>query len=118
VAATLTAFQVVLASSASDVVFTLSQLPLALECLDPVLKLLPQHLQALWLPKLLHAVSLHFPWREKPPLASLSCLAADPAAFQHIAAECTRTQQEIDNLTPGAKLPPSGPAKDTLFNPI
>jgi hypothetical protein len=36
---------------------------------------------------------------------------------QHIAAECTRTQQEIDNLTPGAKLPPSGPAKDTLFNP-
>jgi hypothetical protein len=36
---------------------------------------------------------------------------------QHIAAECTRTQQEIDNLTPGAKLPPSGPAKDTLYNP-
>jgi hypothetical protein len=36
---------------------------------------------------------------------------------QHIAAECTRTQQEIDNLTPGAKLPPLGPAKDTLFNP-
>jgi hypothetical protein len=36
---------------------------------------------------------------------------------QHIAAECTRTQQECDNLTPGAKLPPSGPAKDLLFNP-
>jgi hypothetical protein len=36
---------------------------------------------------------------------------------QHIEAECTRTQQEIENLTPGAKLPPSGPAKDTLFNP-
>jgi hypothetical protein len=36
---------------------------------------------------------------------------------QHIAAECTRTQQEIDNLTPGGKLPPSGLAKDSLFNP-
>jgi hypothetical protein len=36
---------------------------------------------------------------------------------QHIAAECTRTQQECDSLTPGAKLPPSGPAKDLLFNP-
>jgi hypothetical protein len=35
----------------------------------------------------------------------------------HIAAECTRTPQEIDNLTPGGKLPPSRPAKDTLFNP-
>jgi hypothetical protein len=36
---------------------------------------------------------------------------------QHIAAECTRTQQECDKLTPGAKLPPSGAAKDLLFNP-
>jgi hypothetical protein len=36
---------------------------------------------------------------------------------QHIAAECTRKQQVIDNLTPGAILPPSGPAKDTLLNP-
>jgi hypothetical protein len=36
---------------------------------------------------------------------------------QHIAAECTRTPQEIDNLTPGAKLPALSPAKDTLFNP-
>jgi hypothetical protein len=36
---------------------------------------------------------------------------------QHIAAEFTRTQQECDNLTPGPKLPPSGPAKDSLFNP-
>jgi hypothetical protein len=32
-------------------------------------------------------------------------------------AECTRTQQECDNLTPGPKLPPSGAAKDLLFNP-
>jgi hypothetical protein len=36
---------------------------------------------------------------------------------QHIAAECTRTQAECDKLTPGAKLPPSGPARDLLFNP-
>jgi hypothetical protein len=36
---------------------------------------------------------------------------------QHIAAECTRTQAECDKLTPGAKLPPSGPARDSLFNP-
>jgi hypothetical protein len=36
---------------------------------------------------------------------------------QHIAAECTRRQQEFDKLTPGAKLPPSGAAKDSLFNP-
>jgi hypothetical protein len=36
---------------------------------------------------------------------------------QHIAVECTRMPQEIDNLTPGGKLPPSGPAKDTMFNP-
>jgi hypothetical protein len=36
---------------------------------------------------------------------------------QHIAAECTRTQAECDKLTPGAKLPPSGAAKDALFNP-
>jgi hypothetical protein len=36
---------------------------------------------------------------------------------QHIAAECTRTQQECDKLTPGAKLLPSGATKDSLFNP-
>jgi hypothetical protein len=36
---------------------------------------------------------------------------------QHIAAECTRTQAECDKLTAGAKLPPSGPARDSLFNP-
>jgi hypothetical protein len=36
---------------------------------------------------------------------------------QHIAAECTRTPAECDKLTPGAKLPPSGPARDSLFNP-
>jgi hypothetical protein len=36
---------------------------------------------------------------------------------QHIAAKCTRTQTECDKLTPGAKLPPSGPARDSLFNP-
>jgi hypothetical protein len=36
---------------------------------------------------------------------------------QHIAAECTRTQAECDQLTPGAKLPPSGAARDSLFNP-
>jgi hypothetical protein len=36
---------------------------------------------------------------------------------RHIAAECTRTQQKCDNLTPGPKLPPSGPAEDLLFNP-
>jgi hypothetical protein len=36
---------------------------------------------------------------------------------QHIAAECTRTQAECDKLTPGAKLPLSGPARDSLFNP-
>jgi hypothetical protein len=36
---------------------------------------------------------------------------------QHIAAECTRTQAECDKLTPGAELPPSGAAKDLLFNP-
>jgi hypothetical protein len=36
---------------------------------------------------------------------------------QHIAAECTRTQAECDKLTPGAKLPPSGAARDSLFNP-
>jgi hypothetical protein len=36
---------------------------------------------------------------------------------QHIAAECTRTQQECDKLTTGAKLPPSGAAKDLLFKP-
>jgi hypothetical protein len=36
---------------------------------------------------------------------------------QHIAAECTRTQTECDKLTPRAKLPPSGPARDSLFNP-
>jgi hypothetical protein len=36
---------------------------------------------------------------------------------QHIATECTRTQAECDKLTPGAKLPPSGPARDSLFNP-
>jgi hypothetical protein len=36
---------------------------------------------------------------------------------QHIAAECSRSQAQCDKLTPGAKLPPSGPAKDSLFNP-
>jgi hypothetical protein len=36
---------------------------------------------------------------------------------QHIAAECTRMQTECDKLIPGAKLPPSGPARDSLFNP-
>jgi hypothetical protein len=36
---------------------------------------------------------------------------------QHIVAECTRTQAECDKLTPGAKLPLSGPARDSLFNP-
>jgi hypothetical protein len=36
---------------------------------------------------------------------------------QHIAAECTGMQAECDKLTPGAKLPPSGAAKDLLFNP-
>jgi hypothetical protein len=36
---------------------------------------------------------------------------------QHIAAECSRLQAECDKLTPGAKLPPSGPAKGSLFNP-
>jgi hypothetical protein len=36
---------------------------------------------------------------------------------QHIAAECSRSQAECDKLTPGAKLPPSGAAKDSLFNP-
>jgi hypothetical protein len=36
---------------------------------------------------------------------------------QHIAAECTWMQAECDKLTPGAKLPPSGHARDTLFNP-
>jgi hypothetical protein len=36
---------------------------------------------------------------------------------QHIAAECTRRQAECDKLTPGSKLPPSGPARDSLFNP-
>jgi hypothetical protein len=36
---------------------------------------------------------------------------------QHIAAECTRTQAECHQLTPGAKLPPSGAARDSLFNP-
>jgi hypothetical protein len=36
---------------------------------------------------------------------------------QHIAAECTRTQAECNKLTPGAKLLPSGPARDSLFNP-
>jgi hypothetical protein len=35
---------------------------------------------------------------------------------KHIAAECTRTQAECDKLTPRAKLPPSGAAKDSLFN--
>jgi hypothetical protein len=36
---------------------------------------------------------------------------------QHIAAECMRTQAECDKLTAGTKLPPSGPARDSLFNP-
>jgi hypothetical protein len=36
---------------------------------------------------------------------------------QHVAAECTRTQAECDKLTAGAKLPPSGAARDLLFNP-
>jgi hypothetical protein len=36
---------------------------------------------------------------------------------QHIAAECSRSQAECDKLTPGAKLPPSGAARESLFNP-
>jgi hypothetical protein len=36
---------------------------------------------------------------------------------QHMAAECTRTKAECDQLTLGAKLPPSGAARDSLFNP-
>jgi hypothetical protein len=36
---------------------------------------------------------------------------------QHIAAECLRSQAECDKLTPGAKLPPSGAAKDSLLYP-
>jgi hypothetical protein len=36
---------------------------------------------------------------------------------QHIAAECTRSQAKCDKLTPGTKLPPSGAARDSLFNP-
>jgi hypothetical protein len=36
---------------------------------------------------------------------------------QHIAAECSRSQAECDKLTPGAKLPPSGASRDSLFNP-
>jgi hypothetical protein len=44
VAATLDAFQVVFVSSASAAAFSLAQLPLALKCLDPALKLLPLHL--------------------------------------------------------------------------
>jgi hypothetical protein len=36
---------------------------------------------------------------------------------QHIAAECTRTQAECNKLTAAAKLPPSGAARDSLFNP-
>jgi hypothetical protein len=43
---------------------------------------------------------------------------------QHIAAECSRSQAKCsrlqakcDKLPPGAKLPPSGAAKDLLFNP-
>jgi hypothetical protein len=36
---------------------------------------------------------------------------------QHIAAECMRTQAVCDKVTPGAKLPLSGPARDSLFNP-
>jgi hypothetical protein len=36
---------------------------------------------------------------------------------QHIEAECTTTQAECDKLTPCAKLPPFGPARDSLFNP-
>jgi hypothetical protein len=35
----------------------------------------------------------------------------------YIAAECTRTQAECDKLTADAKLPLSGPARDSLFNP-
>jgi hypothetical protein len=76
VAATLLASQVVFASLASLAAFSLAQLPLGLDCLDPALKLLPLHLLALCQPVLLYATCLHFPWREK-----LSCLAADPAAF-------------------------------------
>jgi hypothetical protein len=33
---------------------------------------------------------------------------------QHIASECSRSQAECDKLTPGAKLPPSGAAKNSL----
>jgi hypothetical protein len=73
VAATLPAFQVVFASLALPDSFSLAQLPLALECLDPALKLLPLHLQALCQPVLLHDACLHFTCSEK-----LSCLAADP----------------------------------------
>jgi hypothetical protein len=58
VVATLPAFQVVFSSSASSAAFSLAQLPLALECLDPALKLLPLHLQALWQSVLLHAACL------------------------------------------------------------
>jgi hypothetical protein len=36
---------------------------------------------------------------------------------QHSAAECSRSQAECDKLTPGAKLPPSGAARYSLFNP-
>jgi hypothetical protein len=36
---------------------------------------------------------------------------------QHIAAECSRSQADCDKLTPGAKLPPSGAARDSLLNP-
>jgi hypothetical protein len=73
VAATLPASQVVFASFASSAAFSLAQLPLAFKCLDPVLKLLPLHLQALCQLVLLHAACLHFPWLEKPSLALLSC---------------------------------------------
>jgi hypothetical protein len=36
---------------------------------------------------------------------------------QPIAAECSRSQAKCDKLTPGAKLSPSGAARDSLFNP-
>jgi hypothetical protein len=36
---------------------------------------------------------------------------------QHITAESTRTQAECHKLTAGAKLPHSGPARESLFNP-
>jgi hypothetical protein len=36
---------------------------------------------------------------------------------QHIAAECTRKKAEYNKLTEGEKLPPSGTARDFLFNP-